>query len=60
MPPQDDPVTESESSASSLSAPLLAAGAFAAGAAAAFLAKRLIDEFGGLNEFMRWQSGQGR
>ena len=42
MPQQDDPVTESESSASSLPAPLIAVGAFAAGAAATLLAKRLI------------------
>ena len=43
MPPQDDPSTEPDSSASSLSGPLLAAGAFAAGAAVTLLAKRLID-----------------
>ena len=42
MPPQDEPVTESESRASSLTAPLIAVGAFAAGAAATLLAKRLI------------------
>ena len=43
MPPQDDQVTESDSSASSLGAPLLAVGAFAAGAAVTLLAKRLLD-----------------
>jgi hypothetical protein len=43
MPPQDDPVTESDSSASSLSGPLLAVGAFAAGAAVTLFAKRLLD-----------------
>lgn len=43
MPPQDDPVTESDSRASSLGVPLVAVGAFAAGAAATFVAKRLID-----------------
>src|SRR5690242_4749520 len=43
MPPQDDPVTESDSSTSSPSAPLLAVGAFAAGAAVTLLAKRLVD-----------------
>lgn len=42
MPQQDDPVTESESRASSLTAPLIAVGAFAAGAAATLVAKRLI------------------
>ncbi|HET7759778.1 MAG TPA: hypothetical protein VFK62_07625 [Gaiellaceae bacterium] len=43
MPPQDDSVTESASSASSLGTPLLAVGAFAAGAAATLLATRLVD-----------------
>jgi len=43
MPPQDDPVTESESHASNVGAPLIAVGAFAAGAVATLLAKRLID-----------------
>jgi hypothetical protein len=42
MPQEDDPRTESKSSASSLTAPLIAVGAFAAGAAATLLAKRLI------------------
>lgn len=42
MPQQDEQVTESESSASSLTAPLIAVGAFAAGAVATLLAKRLI------------------
>ena len=43
MPPQDESVTESASSAPSLGTPLLAVGAFAAGAAATLLAKRLLD-----------------
>ena len=43
MPPQDDPVTESQSRASSLGTPALAVGAFAAGAAATLVAKRLLD-----------------
>jgi hypothetical protein len=64
MPQKDEPVTESESRASSLTAPLIAVGAFAAGAAATLLAKRLIggrdDASSASDEAAAGDSGSGQ